>query len=99
MNHILSRPAEAALICAGSSDQPSCSIDFRLERMSNHDWQISAVSPQARAWVRDELCCPFAQCFNDVIHADALSANSFVKEAHEKGFRTEFVGRNGKDVF
>lgn len=49
MNHILSRPAEAALIGAGSSDQPSCSIDFRLERMSNHDWQISAVSPQARA--------------------------------------------------
>ncbi|WP_245296549.1 hypothetical protein [Rhizobium bangladeshense] len=81
MKHILFRPAEAALIGAGSSDQLSCSIDFCLERMSNHDWQISAVSPQARAGVRDELCCPFAQCFNDVIHADALSANSFVKSA------------------
>ncbi len=99
MSDILSRTAEGFLAGAGSCDPLSSGIDFRLERTSNDDWQIAAVSTRARAWMRDELCCPFAQCCNDVIRADALSANSFVKEAHEKGFRTEFVGRNGKDLF
>ncbi|MBX5135343.1 hypothetical protein HJB80_22215 [Rhizobium lentis] len=96
---VFSRTAEALLAGAGSCDLLSSGIDFRLERTSNDDWQIVAVSPRARAWMRDELCCPFAQCFNDVTRADALSANAFVKEGHEKGFRTEFVGQNGKDLF
>lgn len=100
MSHVLSRKADVLLVDAAANSDPSCSgVDFRLERTSNDDWQIAAVSPRARAWVRDELCCPFAQSFNDVIRADALSANSFVKEAHAKGFWTEFVGRNGKDLF
>lgn len=99
MSEVLSRTAEALLAGAGNNHRVSCSVDFRLERANNDDWEIIAVSQRARAWMRDELCCPFAQSFNDVIRADALSANSFVKEVHEKGFRTEFVGRNGKDLF
>lgn len=99
MSGVISRTAEALLAGAGCADVLRGGVDFRLERTSNDDWQITAVSPRAHDWMRDELCCPFAQCFNDVIRADALSANSFVKDAHERGFRTEFVGRSGTDLF
>ncbi|EJC75170.1 hypothetical protein Rleg10DRAFT_3746 [Rhizobium leguminosarum bv. trifolii WSM2012] len=99
MTEVLLRAAEALLASAGSSDRFSCGIDFRLERTNHEEWQVTVVSPRARAWVRDELCCPVVQCFNDFIRADALSANTFVKEGHANGFLTEFVSLNGKDVF
>lgn len=99
MSEVLSRTAEALLAGAGNCEGASRGVDFRLERKSNDEWEIVAVSPRARAWVHEELCCPFAQSFNNIIRADALSANSFVKDAHEKGLRTEFVGQGGKDLF
>lgn len=43
MSDILSRTAEALLAGAASSDPSSSGIDFRLERMSNYDWQVAAV--------------------------------------------------------
>ena len=73
--------------------------DFRLDQTINNRWQIAVLSPDARAWVREELCGPLAQCLSESFTVDILSADQFLKEARALGFRTEFIGKSGKDLF
>ena len=55
--------------------------------------------PRARQWFHSKFCCALGQCLGDDMLVDILSADRFLKEAHTKGLRTEFVGRSGRDLF
>ncbi|MBP2562457.1 hypothetical protein J2857_005248 [Neorhizobium galegae] len=98
MNASPTRTDEALLAGAGCALPQHQDCDFRLVRITQDEWQIVALSDPARAWIREELCTPLRQCVGDAIVVDIVSANIFVKAAHDQGLRTEFVGIAGKDV-
>ncbi|MBB6303776.1 hypothetical protein GGE67_004417 [Rhizobium leucaenae] len=95
----ISRATEALLAGAGSYIPQSSEADLRIDRCSSDQWKITVLSPRAREWVHNEFCCALGQCLGEDMLVDILSANRFLKEAHAKGLRTEFVGRGGKDLF
>ncbi len=93
------RTDEALLAGAGYPLPHHQNCDFRLDRADSNEWEITVLSPSAQAWIRDELCYPLGQCLSDSFKVDILSADRFLKQARALGFRTEFVGRGGKDLF
>lgn len=99
MRDVQTRTDQALLMAAGIPVHQESICDFRLDRTSNHDWRITALSLRAREWVHQELCGPLCQCLNDSIVVDVLSADRFLKQIHDQGFRTEFVGIGGMDSF
>ncbi|MBY5384738.1 MULTISPECIES: hypothetical protein [Rhizobium] len=99
MNAIHTRTAEALLTAAGSPPPYHSDGDFRLDRSTDDQWRIVILSARARAWVHEQFCFPLCQCLGDSIAVDMLSADRFLKIAHDQGFRTEFVGRSGKDLY
>ncbi|AYG63877.1 hypothetical protein CCGE525_33625 (plasmid) [Rhizobium jaguaris] len=99
MNATYTRTGEALLAGAGYSVPHHQGCDFRLGHTANNEWQITVLSPRAQAWVSNELCSPLGQCLSDSFKVDILSADQFLKEARALGFRTEFVGRSGRDLF
>ncbi|MFS8055368.1 hypothetical protein QD357_21340 [Rhizobium sp. BR 317] len=99
MNATGTRTGEALLAAAGYAFPHHQDCDFRLDRTGNNEWQIMVLSPRACEWVRKELCTPFGQCLSNGFKVDILSADQFLKQAHALGFRTEFVGGSGRDLF
>ena len=100
MRATYTRTGEALLAGAGYSlPHHHRDCDFCLGQTANNEWQITVLSPSARAWVHNELCSPLGQCLSDSFKVDILSADQFLKEARALGFRTEFVGSSGKDLF
>ncbi|MGO4118584.1 hypothetical protein [Rhizobium ruizarguesonis] len=99
MNAIHTRTGEALLAAAGSPPPHHSDCDFRLDRSTDDEWRIVILSARARAWVHEQFCGPLCQCLGDSIAVDMLSADRFLKKAHDQGFRTEFVGRSGKDLY
>jgi len=99
MSATYTRTGEALLAGAGYPLPHHQDCDFRLDQTANNEWQITVLSPSAHAWVHKELCGPLGQCLSDSFKVDILSADQFLKEARALGFRTEFVGRSGKDLF
>lgn len=96
-----SRNSEALLAGAGyPPPSPAESTgDFQLDRSSNDSWRITAMSERARQWIKREFCGPLRQCLNDSFVVDMLSADRFLKQAHAMGFRTEYIGPHGKDLY
>ncbi|KZS57289.1 MULTISPECIES: hypothetical protein [Rhizobium] len=99
MDTIPTRTGEALLAAAGSPPPYHSDRDFRLERSTDDEWRIVILSARARAWVHEQFCGPLCQCLGDSIALDMLSADRFLKQAHDQGLRTEFVGRSGKDLY
>lgn len=93
------RTGEALLAGAGYPLPHHQDCDFRLDRADSDEWEIAVLSPCAQAWVRDELCYPLGQSLGGSFKVDILSADRFLKQARARGFRTEFVGTGGKDLF
>ncbi|KEA03437.1 hypothetical protein G6L94_20945 [Agrobacterium rhizogenes] len=93
------RTGEALLAGAGCPPPYHQNCDFRLDRAGSNEWEITVLSPSAQAWVRDEICYPLGQSLGDSFRVDILSANQFMKQAQARGFRSEFVGTGGKDLF
>ncbi|WP_047462129.1 hypothetical protein [Rhizobium rhizogenes] len=93
------RTSEALLAGAGCPLPHHQNCDFRLDRADSNKWEITVLSLRAQAWVRDELCYPLGQSLGDSFKVDILSADQFLKQAQALGFRTEFVGTGGKDLF
>ncbi len=93
------RTGEALLAGAGYPLPQREDSDFRLDRTDSDEWEITVVSSRARAWVHEELCNPLCQCLRDSFKVDVLGADRFLKQVHALGFRTEFVGTGGKDLF
>lgn len=73
--------------------------DLVLDRLDEERWEVSAVTLYGMTWVRDRFCCPLRLSFNGSICLDVMSADRLLKEAHEDGLTTEFVGLSGKDTF
>lgn len=73
--------------------------DILLERADNDHWVVTMISPRALSWATSELCCALRSCFAGSMCLDMMSADRLLKQAHAQGFRTEFVGLGGKDVF
>ncbi|MFS8116116.1 hypothetical protein QD460_30780 [Rhizobium jaguaris] len=95
----VSRTQEALLAGAGYRAPQDIEAEFRIDRWRSDQWKITVLSPRAHQWVHDEFCCALGQDLGDDMLVDILSANRFLKEAHAKGLRTEFVSRSGKDLF
>jgi hypothetical protein len=93
------RTGEALLAGAGCPPPYHQNCNFRLDRAGSNEWEITVLSPSAQAWVRDEICYPLGQSLGDSFRVDILSANQFMKQAQARGFRSEFVGTGGKDLF
>lgn len=93
------RTEEALLAGAGYLAPHRQDCDFRLNRTDDDHWEISILSSRAQAWVHDELCNPLCRSLSDRLKVDVLSADQFLKQVHARGFRTEFVGPGGKDLF
>ncbi|QWW70961.1 hypothetical protein [Rhizobium sp. WYJ-E13] len=85
--------------CAPPSYDSRTNGDILLERDDADHWDIEIISPRAREWAASELCCPLRQCFAGRMRLDIMSADRLLKMAHDRGFRTEFVTRSGRDVF
>lgn len=99
MSTDFTRTEEALLAGAGYPLPHHQDCDFRLDRADRDKWEITIVSPRAQAWVHDELCNPLCQGLSDSLKVDILGADRFLKQVHALGFRTEFVGTGGKDLF
>jgi hypothetical protein len=93
------RTGEALLAGAGCPPPYHQNCNFRLDRAGSNEWEITVLSPSAQAWVRDEICYPLGQSLGDSFRVDILSADQFLKQAQARGFRSEFVGTGGKDLF
>ncbi|OEC95670.1 MULTISPECIES: hypothetical protein [unclassified Rhizobium] len=93
------RTEEALLAGAGYPLPHHQDCDFRLDRTDSDEWEITVVSSRAQAWVHEEFCNPLAQCLSDRFKVDVLSADQFLKQVHVLGFRTEFIGAGGRDLF
>ncbi|OWW05407.1 hypothetical protein ATY81_00465 [Rhizobium sp. R72] len=73
--------------------------DVLLERVDNDHWVVTMMSPRALDWATRELCCPLRSCFAGSMRLDIMSADRLLKQARAQGFRTEFAGLGGMDVF
>lgn len=73
--------------------------DILLERADDDHWIVTMLSRTALEWATSELCCPLRACFAGSMKLDILSTNRLLKQANSQGFRTEFIGLGGRDVF
>ncbi|MBB3394185.1 hypothetical protein [Rhizobium sp. BK060] len=83
---------------APNNDRPR-DVDILLERSDNDHWVVTMISLRARNWAAHELCCALRSCFAGSMRLDIMSADRLLKNARKQGFKTEFVGLGGKDIF
>jgi|UPI000568C25D hypothetical protein len=83
---------------APNDDRPG-DVDILLERSDNDHWVVTMISLRARNWAARELCCALRSCFAGSMRLDIMSADRLLKNARDQGFKTEFVGLGGKDIF
>lgn len=97
------RDTEALLSAAGFSpitrNNATGDADVLIERFGENRFLVTMVSPRALGWASAELCCALRQCFAGRMELDMMSADRLLKQAHAQGFRTEFTGRSGKDLY
>jgi hypothetical protein len=104
MDHIVistlnANPAVSPGCAIAPSNARPRDVDILLERSDNGHWVVTMISLQARNWAAHELCCALRSCFAGTMRLDIMSADRLLKNAHKQGFKTEFVGLGGKDIF
>jgi hypothetical protein len=93
------KDASAFAACASAPPARKNEGDILLERADDDHWVVTMISPRALDWATRELCCPLRSCFSGSMLLDMMSADRLLKQARTQGFRTEFVGLGGMDVF
>ncbi|CCM75383.1 hypothetical protein [Rhizobium mesoamericanum] len=103
MNHIVmdakNKDAWAFAVCAPIPPARKHEGDILLERADDDHWVVTMISPRALDWATREFCCPLRACFSGSMRLDMMSADRLLKQARVQGFKTEFVGLDGMDVF
>ncbi|OWV99820.1 hypothetical protein [Rhizobium sp. R693] len=103
MNHIVTsakdKDGSAFAACTSLPPARRNEGDVLLERVDNDHWVVTMISPRALDWATRELCCPLRPCFAGSMRLDIMSADRLLKQARAQGFRTEFAGLGGMDVF
>ena len=103
MDHMVTaakdKEASAFAGCASFPPTRKNEDDILLERVDDDHWVVTMISPRAVEWATRELCCPLRSCFSGSMRLDMISADRLLKQARAQGFRTEFVGLGGMDIF
>lgn len=81
------------------NNEKTSDVDILLDRSDYDHWVVTMISLRARNWAAHELCCPLRSCFAGSMRLDIMSADRLLKSARKQGFKTEFVGLGGKDIF
>ncbi|MDP9813356.1 hypothetical protein J2W42_006229 [Rhizobium tibeticum] len=74
-------------------------MDILLDRSDDDHWVVTMISLRAQNWAAHELCCALRPCFAGSMRLDIMSADRLLKNARKQGFKTEFVGLCGKDIY
>ncbi|MQW90099.1 hypothetical protein [Sinorhizobium saheli] len=83
---------------SGITTARSEGADFRIQRAADLMWEVSALSDRAARWVRANYQ-PVSPSDGDVIRTDLVGANRFMGKARTQGFRIEYIGPHGVNLF